>query len=230
MKELLLCIFLLIHHSVSIADELTVEDAYKQWVTVLDKELWVIKLYEPEQFESIKAGVLKDLENRSPKEIILFNIIKKQELISLKYLSAAPLAVLDEYNAAEINLYNYLIENEIPHCTSLFSDTPEVVNVIKKIPIEIIDKRKSLEKAIVAHFNNEPPKVDLAIGEGLFKDLVQTMIIDYGEPFENALGNPESPESDTTNVCQYLLELSKRISNLPDSEREHILRYSYSPE
>jgi len=125
---------------------------------------------------------------------------------------------------------DYLVKNRIQGCAKLLSYNSEIIDVFNKIPIEISDNRELMEKVIVAFHTEKRPEVNLEVGEKYYNDVVQGMVVEYGEDFELVLADPTSKSLEPLSTCNFLLELDKRISRLGKSKRELVLRYLYSPE
>lgn len=219
-----LLIVLALLFSFSHAGAITMEDALEQWNAFLDEQLWVIQKYEPILYTEILDGVQRDLENRVSKNELIFNIMKKQNILIEKYIVVSPLIILDQYHEMEILKMNFFIENGINECIHLLSENLTSVQAIKMLPFELVDNRKLFEQTILSKESGYKPDIDMAYGEQEYNTLIKSMLDQYGASFEKAIDNLDSIRS-----CEFINLLDKKIAKLSEAKRVHVLRYLYSP-
>ncbi len=206
------------------ASDPAVESAYAKWVEFFDEHLWVVRKYEPDLYSKILDGVRVDLEKRSSRQVLLWNVLRKQDMLKYKYIVYAPLNVLDEFHSKEMAKMGYLISNKKLECIKLFSEFPENVNVLKLIPKELFDTRQLLEKAILAHRSGYQPEAWQSQGEEEYINVVAAMKEKYGAEFDEMINKPTTMRS-----CELLHQMDTNVSKLPDDIREKVLRYLYAP-
>ena len=127
--------------------------------------------------------------------MLLRNVTKKQEPLMDKYIVTAPLVILDEFHSREISKMEYLIKENRVECIELFTESASIVGVMKLIPLELLDNRKLLERAIISSNSGFDPKINLEKGELEYNQLIQLMTNKYGPEFELAMIKPTTIRS-----------------------------------